>query len=74
LAFKPPSSIRRAQQSVDPTSGLPVDLRIEGAHDPLIAARAVPVVEALLVLGLADLWLRWQADRAGRAAATGERG
>jgi len=65
IAFKPPSSIGLAQKTVD-TAGRPRELRLEGRHDPCIAPRAVPVVEAMTAMVLLDLWLR---DRAGRVAA-----
>jgi chorismate synthase len=58
VAFKPPSSIQQTQQSVD-LSGAPATYAPpQGRHDPCVAIRAVPVVEAMTALTLADLALR----------------
>jgi chorismate synthase len=58
VAFKPTSSIKRAQQTVT-TSGAPYILELDSnaRHDPCVAVRAVPVVEAMLALVLADALL-----------------
>lgn len=55
VPFKPPSSIRKAQSTVS-ILGEPAQFRLpEGSrHDPCIAIRAVPVVEAMMALVLAD--------------------
>jgi chorismate synthase len=53
VAFKPPASIARAQDTVD-YDGNPVRLETAGRHDPCVVARAVPVVEAMAALTLAD--------------------
>lgn len=57
VAVKPTSSIFHAQDSVDIVSQENTTLEIKGRHDPIIAVRAVPVVEAAIALGLADLLL-----------------
>ena len=54
VAFKPTSSIAREQDSVDLSAKKNVKVRVGGRHDPCIAVRAVPVVEAALALGLMD--------------------
>ncbi len=59
VAFKPTSSIARPQRSVDLQKMREVELRVSGRHDPCIALRAVPVVEAVLAVALADHLLRW---------------
>lgn len=59
-AFKPTPSIRTAQQTVT-KEGSPVELKISGRHDPCIAVRAVPVVEAMAWIMLADHCLRHRA-------------
>ena len=64
IAFKPTPSIRTAQRTVT-KEGLPVELEISGRHDPCIAVRAVPVVEAMAWIILADHCLRHRA-MAGR--------
>jgi len=58
VAIKPTASIARGQRSLDVKSGRQTDLKIEGRHDPCIAPRAVPVVEAAAALVLADLSMR----------------
>ncbi|MDB5035541.1 MAG: chorismate synthase [Chlorobi bacterium] len=64
VAFKPPSSIATAQRH-GTASGDVVEHRVEGRHDPSIVIRAVPVVEAMALMVLADHWLL---DRASRGA------
>lgn len=54
VAVKPTSSIGRPQRSVDITTGEAAELRVRGRHDPCIAPRAVPVVEAVCALVLMD--------------------
>lgn len=58
VAIKPTASIARAQRSLDVRSGRQTELKIEGRHDPCIAPRAVPVIEAAAALALADLSMR----------------
>jgi chorismate synthase len=55
VAFKPVSSISRAQASDDGESAAPIE--ITGRHDPCVIPRAVPVVEAMASLVLADFYL-----------------
>jgi len=56
VAFKPPSTISKAQQTVN-RQGEEVVLQAGGRHDPCVVPRAVPVVEAMCALILADLIL-----------------
>ncbi len=58
VAFKPAASIKKPQTTCD-LSGKPVQLQLPpGAmHDPCVAIRAVPVVEAMINIVLADAWL-----------------
>lgn len=60
VAFKPTSTISSAQQTVDRDHNL-VTLEAKGRHDPCVLPRAVPLVEAMTLLVLADLWLRQKA-------------
>jgi len=60
VAFKPTATIRQAQQTVD-RAGKAVTLEAKGRHDPCVLPRAVPMVEAMMVLVLADHWLRQRA-------------
>jgi len=56
VAFKPTATIRQAQQTVD-RDGHAVTLEARGRHDPCVLPRAVPMVEAMMLLVLADHWL-----------------
>jgi chorismate synthase len=58
VAFKPTSSIARAQMSVDIVEKKPVELTIKGRHDPCIVPRAVPVVENSTAAIMLDLMLQ----------------
>jgi chorismate synthase len=60
VGFKPTATIAKAQQTVD-REGHPVTLEARGRHDPCVLPRAVPMVEAMLCLVLADHWLRQRA-------------
>ena len=57
VAFKPPSTIRRPQRTVD-SGGKEVTLAAGGRHDPCVLPRAAPIVEAMACLVLADHALR----------------
>jgi chorismate synthase len=60
VAFKPTATIMQPQDTVDP-AGNPAILEPRGRHDPCVLPRAVPIVEAMLALVLADHCLRQQA-------------
>ncbi|MFZ5842719.1 MAG: chorismate synthase [Pseudomonadota bacterium] len=60
VAFKPTATIAKLQQSVD-VNGNAVEFRGRGRHDPCVLPRAVPIVEAMTALVLADHALRQQA-------------
>lgn len=51
--FRPTSSIAKQQETVD-HDGNKVDLSVEGRHDPCVLPRAVPIVEAMTAIVLAD--------------------
>ena len=57
MAVKPTASISRPQRTVSLSAGENTDLVIHGRHDPCIAHRAVPVVEAVTAAVLLDLLL-----------------
>jgi chorismate synthase len=57
VAFKPVATIMLPQQSVD-DSGNEIILENKGRHDPCVVPRAVPIVEAMAALVLADMLLR----------------
>ena len=56
-AFKPTSSILIPGHSTD-VHGVDVEVVTKGRHDPCVALRACPIVEAMLALTLADHYLR----------------
>ena len=58
VAFKPTSSIKKPQETID-TQGKAQTFHLpEGSrHDPCVAIRAVPIVEAMCALVLVDSWL-----------------
>ncbi len=56
-AFKPTPSISRPQQTVDLNTMAPAELVIHGRHDPCVAVRAVPVVEAVAAAVMLDMLL-----------------
>ena len=55
VAFKPTSSIRRAQQTFNFQTGKMDTLEVPGRHDVCFALRAPVVVEAMTAIVLADL-------------------
>jgi chorismate synthase len=57
VAFKPPATISLPQKTVD-FDGNPAVLEAKGRHAPCVVPRAVPIVEAMAALVLADLVLR----------------
>jgi chorismate synthase len=56
VAIKPTSSISREQETVD-LAGNSRTILVEGRHDPCVVPRAVAVVESMMCLLLADLYL-----------------
>lgn len=61
VAFKPPATIGQEQKTVD-MNGKSVTLAAKGRHDPCVVPRAVPIVEAMTALVLADAALLQQAN------------
>jgi chorismate synthase len=57
VAFKPTPSVFKPQRSVDLETMEEVELEIKGRHDPCIALRARPAVEALAALVALDFIL-----------------
>lgn len=60
VAFKPTATISSEQQTVTRDNEA-VTLAAKGRHDPCVLPRAVPLVEAMVLLVLADHWLRQRA-------------
>ncbi len=63
VAFKPVATIMKAQASVD-REGRTTEIAGKGRHDPCVLPRAVPIVEAMAALVLADHALRARSDKA----------
>lgn len=61
-AFKPTATIMREQQTVD-VDGNAVTLQGRGRHDPCVLPRAVPIVESMTALVIADHTLRQRGQR-----------
>jgi len=57
VAFKPVATLMSDQQSID-KDGNPVTIQGKGRHDVCVVPRAVPIVEAMTALVLADHLLR----------------
>jgi len=62
VAFKPTATILREQDTVD-VDGNPTTLKGRGRHDACVLPRAVPIVEAMIDLVLADHTLRQRGQR-----------
>ena len=57
VAFKPTPSISQEQQSVSFSKKENVNLSVKGRHDPCIAVRAVPCIEAISAIAISDFLL-----------------
>lgn len=57
VAFKPTPSIAKPQKTINYETGEQEELVIKGRHDPCVAVRAVPVVEAAAAIAVYDLLL-----------------
>lgn len=57
VAFKPTPSISKEQQSVSFSNNENVTLSTKGRHDPCIAVRAVPCIEAISAIAISDFLL-----------------
>ena len=62
VAFKPVATIMQDQQTVD-KDGNEVTVSGKGRHDPCVVPRAVPIVEAMAALVMADFLLRDKVSR-----------
>lgn len=56
VAFKPVATLMKAQQSIN-ASNETVTVEGKGRHDPCVVPRAIPIVEAMAALVLADAYL-----------------
>ena len=57
VAFKPVATLMQTQQTID-EKGNEVEIKGKGRHDPCVVPRAVPIVEAMAALVIADHFLR----------------
>ena len=73
VTFKPTSSIPTDRRSVD-VAGQDIDVATTGRHDPCVAIRAAPVVEAMTACVLADAFLRHRGQTGGGAFTPGREG
>lgn len=62
VAFKPVATIMQDQESIN-EAGEPVTVSGKGRHDPCVVPRAVPIVEAMSALVIADYLLISKANR-----------
>ena len=62
VAFKPVATIMQDQQSVD-KDGNTATVSGKGRHDPCVVPRAVPIVEAMAALVVADFVLRARTNK-----------
>lgn len=56
VAFKPVATIMQKQETINAEGEL-VEMQGKGRHDPCVVPRAVPIVEAMAALVLADFYL-----------------
>jgi chorismate synthase len=69
VSFKPTSSIQVPGSTID-VEGRPAEIVTTGRHDPCVGLRAVPIVEAMLLLVLMDHVLRHRAQCVDAASPT----
>ncbi|WP_373653309.1 chorismate synthase [Schlesneria sp. DSM 10557] len=68
-AVKPTSSLPIEQPTVT-AQGEKTTVRTKGRHDPCLLPRFIPMAEAMVAIVIADHWLRWQGQNAGRVPRT----
>ncbi len=57
VAFKPVATLMQKQNTIN-SKGEEVEMQGKGRHDPCVVPRAVPIVEAMAALVIADLYLQ----------------
>lgn len=62
VAFKPVATLMQEQDTLN-AEGETVTIQGKGRHDPCVVPRAVPIVEAMAALVLADHFLRMKTNR-----------
>jgi chorismate synthase len=58
IAIKPTPSINKEQKTVNLSTMKAADLSVKGRHDPCVVPKAVPAVEAVVAVTLADHMIR----------------
>ena len=56
VAFKPVATLIQKYETID-KHGNTVEMQGKGRHDPCVVPRAVPIVEAMAAMVIADFWL-----------------
>ena len=56
VAFKPVATVMQKQKTIN-SKGDQIEMQGKGRHDPCVVPRAVPIVEAMAALVIADFWL-----------------
>ena len=64
VAFKPVATLIQAYETID-KEGNAVEVQGKGRHDPCVVPRAVPIVEAMAALVLADFTLLARTNKQG---------
>ena len=62
VAFKPVATIMQSQNTIN-AKGEEVEMQGKGRHDPCVVPRAVPIVEAMAAMVLADFSLRKRTNK-----------
>ena len=62
VAFKPVATVMQKQETIN-AAGEIVEMQGKGRHDPCVVPRAVPIVEAMAALVIADFMLRDKTTR-----------
>ena len=62
VAFKPVATIMQKQMTID-AKGNEVEMQGKGRHDACVVPRAVPIVEAMTAMVLADFYLQSRLTR-----------
>jgi chorismate synthase len=62
VAFKPVATVMQKQHTIN-RRGEKVEMQGKGRHDPCVVPRAVPIVEAMAALTIADFWLANQLSK-----------
>ena len=62
VAFKPVATLMQKQNTID-AAGNKVEIKGKGRHDACVVPRAVPIVESMMALTLADHYLRSKTNK-----------